>query len=144
RLRARSFAAPVLVVDLDLHDGNGTRAVFAADPSVHTFSIHNRTWDDAPAASATVIALGEGVTDERYLAVLRDALPPVVERHRPGMVVYIAGADPAAAGATPPGSSPGSSPVACSSPPTTWRCSSAATGRSCGTSSPPRRRRTRA
>ncbi len=96
RLRARGFAAPVLVVDLDLHDGNGTRAVFAADPSVHTFSIHNRTWDDAPAASATVIALGEGVTDERYLAVLRDALPPVVERHRPGMVVYIAGADPAA------------------------------------------------
>jgi acetoin utilization deacetylase AcuC-like enzyme len=43
QLRAGGFAAPVLVVDLDLHDGDGTRAIFAGDESVHTFSIHNRT-----------------------------------------------------------------------------------------------------
>lgn len=96
RLRARGFTAPVLVVDLDLHDGNGTRAIFAADPSVHTFSIHNRTWDEVPAVAATSIALGTGVTDEAYLAALRDALPPVVRAHRPGLVFYIAGCDPAA------------------------------------------------
>ncbi|NIQ31009.1 MAG: histone deacetylase, partial [Acidobacteria bacterium] len=41
RLRARGFREPILIVDLDLHDGNGTRAAFADDPSVYTFSIHN-------------------------------------------------------------------------------------------------------
>ncbi len=96
RLRARGFTEPVLVIDLDLHDGNGTRAAFAADPTVHTFSIHNRTWDDAPAVAATTIALGEGVTDEAYLTAVRDALPPVLRAPRPGLVFYIAGCDPAA------------------------------------------------
>ena len=96
RLRARGFADPVLVIDLDLHDGNGTRAAFAADASVYTFSIHNRTWDDAPAVAATSLALGEGVTDDAYLAALREALPPVLRAHRPGLVVYVAGCDPAA------------------------------------------------
>jgi acetoin utilization deacetylase AcuC-like enzyme len=42
-LRAEDFAAPVLVIDLDLHDDDGTRSIFARDPSVHTFSIHNHT-----------------------------------------------------------------------------------------------------
>src|ERR1043166_7411320 len=98
RLRAppRGFRDPVLVIDLDLHDGNGTRAVFADDPTVYTFSIHNRTWDDAPEVAATSLALGEGVTDESYLAALRDALPPVIQAHKPRLVFYIAGCDPAA------------------------------------------------
>ncbi len=96
RLRARGFTEPVLVVDLDLHDGNGTRAAFADDATVHTFSIHNRTWDDAPAVAATSIALGEGVTDDTYLAAVREALPPLLRAHRPGLVFYIAGCDPAA------------------------------------------------
>lgn len=96
RLRARGFAEPALVIDLDLHDGNGTRTVFAEDPTVYTLSIHNHAWDEAPATAATSIALGEGVTDDVYLAAVRDALPPVLAAHRPGLVVYIAGCDPAA------------------------------------------------
>lgn len=98
RLRAapRNFTAPVLVIDLDVHDGNGTRVTFAGDPTVHTFSIHNRTWDDAPAVAATTIALGEGVTDAHYLSALREALPSVLETQQPGLVFYIAGCDPAA------------------------------------------------
>jgi acetoin utilization deacetylase AcuC-like enzyme len=93
RLQARGFQCRVLVVDLDVHDGNGTRACFANDATVHTFSIHNATWDEAPAVSATVIALGSGVTDEQLLATLRDALPPVVARHKPDLVIYVAGCD---------------------------------------------------
>ncbi|HLE60473.1 MAG TPA: hypothetical protein VI700_02955, partial [Thermoanaerobaculaceae bacterium] len=58
RLRQRGFAEPALVVDLDLHDGNGTREIFAADPSVHTFSVHNEHWGDTTAVAATSIALG--------------------------------------------------------------------------------------
>jgi acetoin utilization deacetylase AcuC-like enzyme len=96
RLRARGFGEPVLVIDLDLHDGNGTREAFASDPTVHTLSIHNRAWDDVPAVAATSLALGEAVSDERYLAALRDALPPVLQARRPGLVVYVAGCDPAA------------------------------------------------
>ncbi len=95
RLRARGFEAPVLVVDLDLHDGNGTRVVFADDPSVFTFSIHNAAWDDAPAQASMSIALGSDVEDQAYLTTLRTELPPVVERHAPGLVIYLAGSDPA-------------------------------------------------
>ncbi len=95
RLRARGFAAPILVVDLDLHDGNGTRRIFAEDPSVHTFSIHNDHWGETDALASTAIALGSGVEDASYLAALREALPPVFESLRPGLVIYVAGTDPA-------------------------------------------------
>jgi acetoin utilization deacetylase AcuC-like enzyme len=93
RLRAKGFDGPVLIVDLDLHDGNGTRAAFADDATVHTFSIHNVPWDEAEAVASTSIALGSEVTDEVFLETLRRELPPVVERHRPGLVVYLAGVD---------------------------------------------------
>ena len=95
RLRGRGFEEPVLVVDLDLHDGNGTRRVFADDPTVHTFSIHNDHWGDTEAVASTSIALGPGVGDARFLGTLREALPPVFEAVKPGLVVYLAGTDPA-------------------------------------------------
>src|SRR5574341_311485 len=96
RLQARGAIARALVIDLDLHDGNGTRAAFADDPRVHTYSIHNAAWDDGPGAATTSIALGSGVGDARYLAVLRETLPPVVAAHRADLVIYVAGCDPAA------------------------------------------------
>ena len=96
RLRAKGFDEPVLIVDLDLHDGNGTRAAFADDATVHTFSIHNIPWDEAEAVASTSVALGSDVTDEVFLETLRRELPPVVERHRPGLVIYVAGVDGAA------------------------------------------------
>ena len=91
--RARGFDEPILIVDLDLHDGNGTRAAFSEDPSVFTFSIHNETWDERPAVADTRIALGSDVTDDLYLEVLERELPPVLASHRPGFVLYIAGVD---------------------------------------------------
>jgi acetoin utilization deacetylase AcuC-like enzyme len=93
RLRRRGFDDNVLVVDLDLHDGNGTRAAFASDATVHTYSIHNQSWGEDEAVASTSIALGTGVGDELYLGTLLKTLPPVVESHRPGLVVYIAGCD---------------------------------------------------
>jgi acetoin utilization deacetylase AcuC-like enzyme len=95
RLQARGFEEPVLVVDLDLHDGNGTRRVFSDDPKVHTFSIHNDHWGDTEAVASTSIALGSGVDDALFLRTLREALPPVFEAVKPGLVVYVAGTDPA-------------------------------------------------
>ena len=92
-LRNRGFQEPILVVDLDIHDGNGTRAHFAHDPSVHTFSIHNRNWEDPVATADTSLEVGAGVGDEEYLGLLRRELPPVAAAHRPGFTFYIAGAD---------------------------------------------------
>ena len=93
-LRRRGFAEPVLVVDLDLHDGDGTRAIFADDPTVHTFSIHNRDLGAAAALASTSVALGAGIDDAAYLAALQRHLPPVVAEFKPGLVFYLAGADP--------------------------------------------------
>jgi acetoin utilization deacetylase AcuC-like enzyme len=92
-LRHYGFAGRVLVVDLDLHDGNGTRAVFADDPLVHTFSIHNTDWEPRDAVASTSVALGTGVGDTQLLEALREALPPVIAAHRPEFVVYVAGTD---------------------------------------------------
>ncbi|MFP3941496.1 MAG: histone deacetylase [Thermoanaerobaculia bacterium] len=97
--RRHGFDEPILVVDLDLHDGDGSRSVFARDPTVHTFSIHNRLWDDVDQVGAvedTAVTLGDAVEDEEYLAALRKHLPAVLARFRPGLVFYLAGADPAA------------------------------------------------
>jgi acetoin utilization deacetylase AcuC-like enzyme len=92
-LRAHRFHQRILVVDLDLHDGNGTRTIFARDPSVHTFSIHNEHWANVDAVESTSIALGADVEDASYLERLRATLPPVLERFDPGLVIYVAGAD---------------------------------------------------
>lgn len=95
-LRAKEFDGPIAVVDLDLHDGDGTRALFADDPTVWTFSIHNDHWGPTEAVSSTAIALGPDVEDAAYLEALREHLPPMLDRHRPGLVFYLAGCDPAA------------------------------------------------
>jgi acetoin utilization deacetylase AcuC-like enzyme len=95
-LRSRGFVEPIAVIDLDLHDGDGTRSLFADDPSVWTFSIHNDHWGPTAAVSSTAIALGEGVEDAEYLHVLREHLPTMLEQQRPRLVFYLAGCDPAA------------------------------------------------
>lgn len=97
--RARGFEGRVLVVDLDLHDGDGTRSIFADDPRVHTFSIHNQTnrvREAERATESTTVELGDGVGDDAYLAAVEEHLPPVFKAYRPDLVVYVAGMDPAA------------------------------------------------
>jgi acetoin utilization deacetylase AcuC-like enzyme len=94
-LRHHGFDGPILVVDLDLHHGDGTEAIFADDPTVHTFSIHNQDWGRPEAVECTRVELGHGVHDGPYLEALRSHLPPVVERFRPAFTFYLAGVDPA-------------------------------------------------
>lgn len=95
-LRSRGYAEPIAVIDLDVHDGDGTRSLFADDRSVWTFSIHNADWGPNTAVSSTSIALGEGIHDAEYLHALREHLPVMLDRHRPRLVFYLAGCDPAA------------------------------------------------
>ncbi len=96
RLRSKGFREPILVVDLDVHDGNGTRSIFAHDSTVYTYSVHNEHWGDTNAEASTAIALGADVGDEIYLGTLLKTLPDVMMKVRPGLVIYVAGTDPAA------------------------------------------------
>lgn len=95
QLRSRGMSEPIAVIDLDIHDGDGTRALFADDPSVWTFSIHNAHWGPTEAVSSTSIALGDDVGDRLYLDTLRAQLGVMLDRHRPHLVFYVAGCDPA-------------------------------------------------
>ncbi len=93
--RAGGFAGRVLVVDLDLHDPDGLRSIFAGDPTVHLFSIHARAAEGS-GPGAIYVEIGDGAGDLLYLDALRRHLPPVVEQFPPDLVFYLAGADPAA------------------------------------------------
>jgi acetoin utilization deacetylase AcuC-like enzyme len=98
--RQRRERAPlqVLVIDLDVHQGNGTAAIFAADDSVFTFSMHGeRNFPFRKSPSDLDVGLPDGCTDDAYLAALRPALDEVWARmaaRPPGLAFYVAGADP--------------------------------------------------
>jgi acetoin utilization deacetylase AcuC-like enzyme len=95
-LRATGFGGRVLVVDLDLHHGDGTRALFAEDETVFTLSVHAAAWDESPAVASLDVALGPAVGDETYLRALSEALPEAFARAKPDLVFFVAGVDVAA------------------------------------------------
>jgi acetoin utilization deacetylase AcuC-like enzyme len=83
------------VVDLDVHQGNGTHAIFAGVADVYTFSMHGgKNYPFHKVPGTLDIELPDGTGDDEYLDVLRSALPRVLEASSPDLVVYIAGADP--------------------------------------------------
>jgi acetoin utilization deacetylase AcuC-like enzyme len=83
------------IVDLDVHQGNGTHAIFAGDSSVFTFSMHGRrNYPFVKVPGSLDLELSDGTGDDEYLALLADTLPGVLATARPDMVVYLAGADP--------------------------------------------------
>jgi acetoin utilization deacetylase AcuC-like enzyme len=85
----------VLVLDLDVHQGNGTAHIFQGDPRVFTFSMHQeRNYPQEKMVSDLDLGLADGMADDRYLEALRDHLPGVLTSHRPGLAFYLAGADP--------------------------------------------------
>ena len=96
-LQAEGSIRRALVVDLDVHQGNGTAAVFAGDPEVFTFSIHGEhNFPFRKQRSSLDIGLPDGSGDDVYLDVLTRHLPRVLEAARPDIVHYQAGVDPLA------------------------------------------------
>lgn len=95
-LQATSAAiSRVLIVDLDVHQGNGTAAIFADDPTVFTFSMHSaKNFPFRKHAADLDVSLPDGTTDEPYLDRLDRALDEAIHEIRPDFVFYIAGADP--------------------------------------------------
>ncbi len=87
--------ARAAVIDLDVHQGNGTHAVFNGDAGVFTFSMHGgRNYPFHKVAGTLDIELADGTGDDDYLAPLAEYLPRVLAQSRPDIVLYLAGADP--------------------------------------------------
>ena len=95
RLLAEGDARRILIVDLDVHQGDGTAALLAGRDDVFTFSMHAaKNFPARKACSTLDIALPDGTGDGDYLAMLRSNLPPAIARFAPDLILYQAGVDP--------------------------------------------------
>lgn len=85
----------VAVIDLDVHQGNGTASIFARDDTVFTLSLHGaRNFPFRKEAGDLDVELPDGCDDDTYLLALERALEELDQRFDPGLVIYLAGADP--------------------------------------------------
>lgn len=93
-LLQRGLAKKVLVVDLDVHQGNGTASIFRDDPRVFTFSMHcGENFPFKKEKSDLDVELPAGTGDARYLEVLQEHVPRLLEEFGPDIVFYLAGVD---------------------------------------------------
>ena len=94
RLRADGRIDRVLIIDLDVHQGNGTAALCRSDEATFTFSMHGaNNYPARKEQSSWDVDLPDGTTDEAYVSRLADILPTLIERARPDLVMYQAGVD---------------------------------------------------
>jgi acetoin utilization deacetylase AcuC-like enzyme len=84
----------IAIIDCDVHQGNGTAAIFADEPDVFTFSIHGaNNYPLHKVAGSLDIDLADGTGDCEYLEALKPAVSRILAEFQPGLVFYIAGAD---------------------------------------------------
>ena len=94
RLRQLGALERMLVVDLDVHQGDGTQAAFADDPLAFTFALNGfRNYPFKRVPGDLERDLADGTGDDEYLEALADLLPQAIERSRPELCFYLAGAD---------------------------------------------------
>lgn len=97
RLVEEGTAARVLVVDCDVHQGDGTAALTAGRPEIATYSIHaEKNFPARKARSTLDVPLPDGTGDAAYLAALTATLLPMLDAERPDLILYQAGIDPLA------------------------------------------------
>jgi acetoin utilization deacetylase AcuC-like enzyme len=95
KLQQEQSIERALVVDVDVHQGNGTAAIFADDESVFTLSIHQfNNYPQYKPPSDLDVHLEDGVGDEEYLQRLDQAIETALSRFDPQLLMYVAGADP--------------------------------------------------
>ncbi|TDB67080.1 histone deacetylase family protein [Arundinibacter roseus] len=93
-LLEKQLATRILVIDLDVHQGNGTAVMFQNRPEVFTFSMHgSANYPLKKEESDLDIALPTGTTDAEYLSILHHTLPRLFEEHRPDFAFFVAGVD---------------------------------------------------
>jgi acetoin utilization deacetylase AcuC-like enzyme len=93
-LQAEGLANKILIVDLDVHQGNGTAEIFQGDDSVFTFSMHGAgNYPFKKETSDLDIAVPDGTGDQGYLRLLKDTLPGLLDELQPDFIFYLCGVD---------------------------------------------------
>ncbi len=93
-LQHKKIVEKILIVDLDVHQGNGTARIFKGDDSVFTFSMHGRNnYPFKKEISDLDIELRDGTGDEEYLSILKRTLPKLIEEEQPDFIFYLSGVD---------------------------------------------------
>ncbi len=93
-LQEKGLAKKILIVDLDVHQGNGTAEIFQNDDSVFTFSMHGKgNYPFRKEKSDLDIELADGTGDAEYLRKLKSTLPGLIERTEPDFIFYLCGVD---------------------------------------------------
>jgi len=93
-LQSKGLAQKILIVDLDVHQGNGTAEIFQNDPSVYTFSMHGKAnYPFKKEKSDLDIALEKDTDDTSYLSILKKTLPKLIDREKPDFIFYLCGVD---------------------------------------------------
>ena len=88
------LAKKILIVDLDVHQGNGTAEIFKDNPAVFTFSMHGaKNYPFQKEASDLDLPLADGIEDEAYLQLLKSTLPQLLDKVQPDFVFYLCGVD---------------------------------------------------
>ena len=94
-LQAEGLIERLVILDCDVHQGNGSAAIFADDPSVFTFSIHGqKNFPFHKETSSLDVALPDGCDDLCFLTALRPALAKAIQSAQADLAIFIAGADP--------------------------------------------------
>lgn len=93
-LLEQGLAQRILIVDLDVHQGNGTAEIFRDEPRVFTFSMHGeKNYPYRKPPSNLDIPLPDNTGDKEYLAILRQNLPEIIDLHKPDFIFFQAGVD---------------------------------------------------
>ena len=93
-LLKNKLAERILIIDLDVHQGNGTAQIFQNNKNVFTLSMHGKNnYPFHKEISDLDIELPDGINDENYLALLYNNLPAVIKKHQPDFIFYLCGVD---------------------------------------------------
>jgi acetoin utilization deacetylase AcuC-like enzyme len=88
------LASSILIIDLDVHQGNGTAQIFENEPRVFTFSIHGaNNFPYRKEQSDLDIPLADGTSDKEYLDILKETLPKLIDQQKPDFIFYLSGVD---------------------------------------------------
>ncbi len=95
RLKDDGFIKRALIIDCDLHQGNGTAKIFESEEDVFTLSIHQENnYPLIKPPSNLDIGLADGTGDDGYLKELEKNIPPIIAQFKPSLILYVAGSDP--------------------------------------------------
>ena len=93
-LLEKNVASKILIIDLDVHQGNGTAEIFQNNPDVYTFSVHGKTnYPFKKEVSSLDIPLLTGTGNEEYLAIIKEFVPKLINQQKPDFIFYLSGVD---------------------------------------------------